>query len=903
MITHKFIFRYFPIVFFLGGFGFSVNTLAIDECNTTAQCRTIWGSTANDCADSRSATSVCMCGSEACSVVFGTPTPIPTAVPTPTPTPIGNLAPAVSFSTPSSGQQILVGTDIYVKVNASDSDGSISNVRLSVDGSFVRQENVDPYEWSSADAALKNLSVGVHQLTAMATDNLGKTTTQSISVEVISAITPTPVPTPIPTPTPVGNAAPVVSFATPSSGGSWIAGADFYVKVNASDTDGTISNVRLSVDGIFIRQENVDPYEWGTQDSVLQALSVGTHLLTAVASDDKGLSTTKTITVNVINGGTPTPVPTPLPTPTPTGSDCAVSGVMEQWHRIEVLCSGYSADENNDATFTDLRFDVTFTNGSTSVKVPGHFAADGNAADSGATSGDKWRAYFSPSKTGTWNYSVSFRKGTDIAVNTSSTAGSTQSPLNGMSGSFSVQSSGADARDMRGRGLLQHKSGERYLRFAGDNSIYIEAGMDSPENIFGYSEFDNTTKQNNVSSCKGILHSFASHASDWNSGDPTWKSGKGKALIGLVNYIASRDVNAIYIMMNTVNGDGCDAHPWASYNSSGTVKSFDVSKLDQWERVLGHMTANGIMIHVMTQETENDQLLNNGDLGLERKLYYRELVSRFAHHPALQWNLGEENTNTSSQVKSYSDFIKQFDPYDHQIVMHTYPNQQYRYTDLLGHASFDGTTMQFGSISTDASDTGSGAYGMSVDWQTQSTDAGKPWVVTFTEASGNNAPTPNTDVTSTQRIYWMWASVMSGGGGFEWYLKNSGSGHAYDLAVENLREFDNHWKQSGYLANFFRDTLQDELGIDLQNLKRDNSVTSTTSDWVLSEAGNAYVIFLRNGGTTNLTLPDSSRYQVRWMNPRTGVYTNGSAITGSGAKSIGNPPTETTQDWVVVVYK
>ena len=33
---------------------------------------------------------------------------------------------------------------------------------------------------------------------------------------------------------------------------------------------------------------------------------------------------------------------------------------------------------------------------------------------------------------------------------------------------------------------------------------------------------------------------------------------------------------------------------------------------------------------------------DNGDLGPQRKLYYRELIARFGHHLALNWNLGEE---------------------------------------------------------------------------------------------------------------------------------------------------------------------------------------------------------------------------------------------------------------------
>jgi hypothetical protein len=40
--------------------------------------------------------------------------------------------------------------------------------------------------------------------------------------------------------------------------------------------------------------------------------------------------------------------------------------------------------------------------------VPGYFAADGNAGETSAESGTKWRAHLAPDKAGQWNYFVSF---------------------------------------------------------------------------------------------------------------------------------------------------------------------------------------------------------------------------------------------------------------------------------------------------------------------------------------------------------------------------------------------------------------------------------------------------------------------------------------------------------------
>jgi len=35
---------------------------------------------------------------------------------------------------------------------------------------------------------------------------------------------------------------------------------------------------------------------------------------------------------------------------------------------------------------------------------------------------------------------------------------------------------------------------------------------------------------------------------DWQSGDPDWGNGKGKAIIGALNYLASQHVNSIYFL-------------------------------------------------------------------------------------------------------------------------------------------------------------------------------------------------------------------------------------------------------------------------------------------------------------------------------------------------------------------
>ena len=60
------------------------------------------------------------------------------------------------------------------------------------------------------------------------------------------------------------------------------------------------------------------------------------------------------------------------------------------------------------------------------------------------------------------------------------------------------------------------------------------------------------------------------------------------------------------------------------------------------------------------------------------KLYCRELVARFGHALAINWNLGEENTQSPDEQRAMAQYLRDVDPYDHHIVVHTFPGEQDR---------------------------------------------------------------------------------------------------------------------------------------------------------------------------------------------------------------------------------
>ncbi len=141
----------------------------------------------------------------------------------------------------------------------------------------------------------------------------------------VSSPSPSPAPSPTPAPT-VNNTNPIVSFSNPSNGTNFNVGANLGVTVNATDPNGNVTNVRLFFDGNLVRQENITPYNWGTDnsnnaDNILRNLSVGSHTLEAIATDNNGNSTTESITINVVSPSpNPTPAPAPSPTPAPVSS-------------------------------------------------------------------------------------------------------------------------------------------------------------------------------------------------------------------------------------------------------------------------------------------------------------------------------------------------------------------------------------------------------------------------------------------------------------------------------------------------------------------------------------------------------------------------------------------------------
>ncbi|MCX6276317.1 MAG: Ig-like domain-containing protein [Bacteroidetes bacterium] len=173
-----------------------------------------------------------------------------------------NSLPTVSITSPANGASFLTGAVVSIAANASDADGTISQVQFKVDGVSVGIDNTSPY---TASYTAVN---GSHCITAIATDNSGGTTTTScVTISV------------------AGDPLPTCVITAPANGANYAAGATVNISATATD-NGSVVSVEFFVDGVSLSIDNTSPY-----DAVYTAVS-GAHTITAKATDNLGGQTT-----------------------------------------------------------------------------------------------------------------------------------------------------------------------------------------------------------------------------------------------------------------------------------------------------------------------------------------------------------------------------------------------------------------------------------------------------------------------------------------------------------------------------------------------------------------------------------------------------------------------------------
>jgi hypothetical protein len=588
-----------------------------------------------------------------------------------------------------------------------------------------------------------------------------------------------------------------------------------------------------------------------------------------------------------------------------------ITGDTTDRHTMTFTIKGPTLSETGTPNpFTDYKLTVVaqyILSGAEKYTIPGYFAADGNAGATGATSGNVWKAHFTPQWPGAHIFTVYFRTGANVALNDSLLAGTPVVGVDGDTGSFDFKMEGQDnPPDLKALGRLDIDKFKRYMVVVkngfSSQRVFLKAGTASPSNLLDYADFDNTPAGT-------YTKTFAAHVADWITGDPTWGSGqKGKGIIGALNYLAGKGVNTVSFNTMTIGGTDASIFP---YISSDSLTRFDCSKLDQWQTVFRHANSKGVIMELRTQLAANEKLLDNGDLGPARKLYYREIIARFAHCLGIIWNLGDENGQTLAQRTAAANYIRQLDP-------HRYPSRpiilpvaegtqsqaaQPLFTDtswisgISIQASYSNVHVETKKlvdsiVAYDMTGTNPRLRVVTNDCQTP-----KATGVPADVATG----TPSQD---DIRKYVLWGNLMAKGAGVSYYF-----GSTADLTCQNFRSYDKLWDYYRYSENFFRNYLLDNtilLSNQLVDMSNTDNKLSVAQGYCLSLDGyQPFVVYLPAGGNANLDLSTSTvadSLRVWWYNPRSGgALQQGGLLIGGATVSIGNPPTDAAKDWTALI--
>ena len=549
---------------------------------------------------------------------------------------------------------------------------------------------------------------------------------------------------------------------------------------------------------------------------------------------------------------------------------------------IAIQLQGPAVSEQDEVNpFTDYLMHVVFSHSSgQTIELEGYYAGDGDAGNTSASSGDIWQAKFMPQQKGDWQYSASLYSGIDVVFADKKSLTQAE-PVVTQKGEFAVSDAAPDASIFAKNGQLSVHKG--YFFFPHTQRYWIKAGSNSPENFLAYHEIDATYRasqqaREGEAKAPDFIHEFTAHEKDWREGDILWQGNKGKGIIGAINYLADMGMQSQYFLTMNIDGDGQDVWPYTSHNE---FERFDVSKLAQWDMIFTHMQKRGLMIHMVTQETENELLLDGGNTERQRKLYYRELIARFGYHNGLIWNLGEENGpahwspegQTSEQRIMMAEYFAKHDAHNNPIFLHTLPSPSDKDNILppLYNSEIQGLSFQI--------DNRLQVHDEIRKWRKLSKQNkvanGSGWAITMDEigmwqiGAKVDADDPSHD---SLRRHAIWGALMAGATGFEWYF---GAHQPHnDLSSEDFRVRENLWIQSKIAADFFSNLALTQLTAidDGQGLYH-------------SQTSNTQLVYVLPLSKIELDLK-AGRYEVTWLDPITGTLMHNADLVLSTNKMV-----------------
>ncbi|MFQ5808236.1 MAG: DUF5060 domain-containing protein, partial [Armatimonadota bacterium] len=453
------------------------------------------------------------------------------------------------------------------------------------------------------------------------------------------------------------------------------------------------------------------------------------------------------------------------------GRDLGDIGRFAKWARVEIAMPGPDSVGAGTPNPFAIPVDVTFRGpGGRTYTAPGFYDGDGR----GGLDGNVWKVRFAADATGTWRF----------------TWRSAESRLDGYTGSFTVVDPSDDAPDFYRWGRLEYtgtpENGIRYLQFR-DGPFWLKAGCDDPENFLGaYRNYDTHAKR-----------------------------------AAAIDYLAERGVNSFYMMTHNLDGDDRDVWPWLGKTAAeakangGPDARFDVARLAEWVDLFEHMQRQGVVCYIVLED-------DSAWTGYDYRRYYRELIARFGHLPALVFNFCEEHNERHKlpEALGYMKLLEEIDPYDHPRGIHNVNNPSAEYVDA--------EQVDFTSIQTSGGDPLKHNK-LAVDWLNLCRTRGRrSLVLNFDEGR------PEQD-----RKAW-WSAYMAGGVWEAHVLK------PYD---QPLSAWEPVWTELGGTRAFME-------SLPFWEMEASNSLVTSGTAFCLAKPGAAYALYLPSGGTVAVELAE-----------------------------------------------
>jgi glucose/arabinose dehydrogenase/plastocyanin len=175
----------------------------------------------------------------------------------------GNSAPTVSITSPADGASFSAPATISITASANDPDGNVTNVVFFDNTVPLGSTNLSPFTISAT------LAAGSHALTAVVIDDGGLSSTSSVVNITVTA-----------------GATFSIAITNPVDGVVLPSSAAVAIRASVDAAGATVTNVQFFDGNLLLGSDPSNPY------SISATLTVGAHLLTAVAYDNTGLSIT-----------------------------------------------------------------------------------------------------------------------------------------------------------------------------------------------------------------------------------------------------------------------------------------------------------------------------------------------------------------------------------------------------------------------------------------------------------------------------------------------------------------------------------------------------------------------------------------------------------------------------------